>query len=1218
MSTSNSTSPATSANNMHDAAARHAGRTIFGKPLVLEAGAGTGKTAVLVARVVHWCMGNGWARYDDGRRRAEEIAEAVNEGVVAITFTDAAAVEMQVRVAQALRGLHDGETPIWMPREEFALTDDELRRRAAALLSSADRLRVQTIHSFCSTILRQHALSMGLHPRFEIDADGTQAEALVLEFIGSRLPALYGSNPDPDAVLLAAEGHGAGSVAGVLLRLVREAITADDLNDEPFGESELQRLCQRLQQMLAPVLQVNYDALALVKDNKIKVLLRTMENAALLNQRLQSVPSAEELIGLFAPKQPGMCMLESKLDKWAVGDFTDTEQSYLSDDQIVQLTLSFAEFRAWGKWMSKLEPAPLTAGLRLLKRLLGELKQQMRRSGVQTFSDLLADTHQLLRNDSELCLRLAAGIDQLLVDEFQDTDALQCELLTSLVLEPQAAGASAPDLFLVGDPKQSIYGWRNADLRSYHEFVQSILSIGGEQFDLTVNFRSVPPILDEVERCLEPVMEEIGGVQPKFQRLHPAPNHANYDPQTANGGEAVVEHWVSWKHEQQAGEETSAEDARKLEAAALAQDLLQRHQAGTLKAEDGTLKWSAAAVLLRSSSAMETYLGALRDVGIPFQVERDTNYYRRREIIDAAAMVRSVVDPNDQLALITFLRSPVVGTPDAAWMPLWQAGFPGLMANLQGPYQRDLLQSLTEMVGKVAAEVAAMNIPGAERIDGWQELLLQAIGGLADLRQQFHVAPADEFVHNLRRRFPIESTEAARHLGAHRLANLERFFLRLTEALQEADGGPQSVLRSLRRAVSEGLEESEAAPGDQSMDAVRVMTVHKSKGLTFPHVYLVNLHAGAPTTRPKQMDIGWFDGRREFQLFGMSTPNWAGVEIHRKQLEAAEKVRLMYVAMTRPQFRLVMAGKRSAQDVPIDWRQCKNMEELLRSRPSRPALLEPYQQKVGKEFDLRDRYGVRWYFPNPTSQRDGRSAKSKHQPTRQLPQILADLEQLQADRHAAQQRQNRPLTTTASGAVSHEALREAMHGGEGVDVGLADWLTAPSGHEKHAREVGTAVHRALERIDLGLSPEQALERQLANLEQIVRGLVPPSDAAEVSAQARQVLQQMDNNGLLHELFERKDQILGREIPVLLASNSALGAVVGTLDLLYRDPADQQLVVADFKSDHIRDVKDTVQLVRAYQAQGRIYCQAVEQMFPQEGPPRFELWFLRAGQICAAP
>jgi ATP-dependent exoDNAse (exonuclease V) beta subunit len=167
------------------------------------------------------------------------------------------------------------------------------------------------------------------------------------------------------------------------------------------------------------------------------------------------------------------------------------------------------------------------------------------------------------------------------------------------------------------------------------------------------------------------------------------------------------------------------------------------------------------------------------------------------------------------------------------------------------------------------------------------------------------------------------------------------------------------------------------------------------------------------------------------------------------------------------------------------------------------------------------------------------------------------------------------------------------------------------------------VHRALELIDLQQTPESALEKQLESLPQDLRGFIASADLADVAAQAKQVLQQMDNNGMLHELFERREYILGREIPVLLTPTDCntdedpLGAIVGTLDLLYRDPADGQLVVADFKSDQIPDAQALRRLAKAYKPQGELYCRAVEKLFPDEEPPRFELWFLRAGEISLA-
>jgi ATP-dependent exoDNAse (exonuclease V) beta subunit len=317
---------------------------------------------------------------------------------------------------------------------------------------------------------------------------------------------------------------------------------------------------------------------------------------------------------------------------------------------------------------------------------------------------------------------------------------------------------------------------------------------------------------------------------------------------------------------------------------------------------------------------------------------------------------------------------------------------------------------------------------------------------------------------------------------------------------------------------------------------------------------------------------------------------------------------------------------------------------LLQFRPQQPDLLNAFQKNAGQSFEVIDAVHARWYFPNlstdplvqaPKATPPDPDLTSGHplfagSPERTVSQILQDLQSLGSKREQAKHHQQTPLTSTASGAASHEQLHHSMHGGEGIDVGLASYdsiLHSPDA-DRQARATGTAVHRALELIDLQLSPEEALELQLDNLPQSLNGFISPDDLPQVVTLAKQVLQQMDNNGLLHELFERRTQILGREIPILLHpealaptdkknSSVPLAAYVGTLDLLYRDPADGQLVVADFKTDQVPNVDAIRQLASAYSAQGEIYCAAVEAMFPDEEPPRFELWFLRAGVIQSA-
>jgi hypothetical protein len=299
----------------------------------------------------------------------------------------------------------------------------------------------------------------------------------------------------------------------------------------------------------------------------------------------------------------------------------------------------------------------------VLHGLLADVHARLRRRGIATFGGLLRGARDLLRNP-EVCARVRADLDQLLVDEFQDTDALQCEILEAL-----AGGAGpGPTLFLVGDPKQSIYGWRNADLRAY-EAIRRPLDAAGRVEPLVVNFRSVPAILAEVARAVGPVMEETPNIQPAFEPLVACAANEGRDGYT-EGGRAAVEHWLPARYDVATGEIDDggpAEQRAEREARAVAHDLAALRDAG--------VPLERVAILLRVTAAFEPVLVALREAGLPYLVERETDFYQRREIVDAVALVRCVLDPLDHLALVATLRSSVVGVPDAALLPLWRVAF---------------------------------------------------------------------------------------------------------------------------------------------------------------------------------------------------------------------------------------------------------------------------------------------------------------------------------------------------------------------------------------------------------------------------------------------------------------------------------------------------------------------------------------------------------------
>ena len=477
---------------------------------------------------------------------------------------------------------------------------------------------------------------------------------------------------------------------------------------------------------------------------------------------------------------------------------------------------------------------------------MAHLESELRASGIATFQSLLIDAHRLLKESPLALARERGRLRQLLVDEFQDTDQLQSEIVRQLALEGDPD--KRPGLFVVGDPKQSIYGWRNADLAAFESFVDLAKGQGAKVCHLDVNFRSIPDVLEEVERTFRSTMTYREGLQPDFEPLF-----AHRDPidlsSSRSSSRASVEYWISWPRTDDSPAPlpgSKVDDVAECEAKAIARDIRHLH-------DEADTPWSDFGLLLRATTHLETYLDAFRNHGLPFVVGSSKQYYRRREIIEASALVRAIIHPVDHVALVAFLRSATAGLPDAALLRLWGSELPALLTELTDPGEAGLEKALA-LVETVAGELDD-SIPGIDNIENWHLSVQEAIINLALLRRSFRRDPPDRFVELLRRRLLFDVTEAARYLGHYRLANLERFFRQLEIALEERGGDIQAILRTLRRGVADADDEKEALPEEAAVDAVQVMTIHGAKGLQFRHVYVAQAHASPPPKRRQLVDL---------------------------------------------------------------------------------------------------------------------------------------------------------------------------------------------------------------------------------------------------------------------------------------------------------------------------------------------------------------------------
>ncbi len=863
--------------------------------------------------------------------------------------------------------------------------------------------------------------------------------------------------------------------------------------------------------------------------------------------------------------------------------------------------------------LRQVDPDVLAAARAVLGPLLAEVEKALRCRGISPFAALIRDAAVLLRNDA-VAAAVRREIDQLVVDEFQDTDRLQCEIVRRLALE--GPPGERPGLMLVGDPKQSIYGWRHASLAAYREFARRVEQAGGERLPLVVNFRSQPAVLDEVTRIARPLLVEDGDRQAPFQEL--APDR----PPEPEGARPPVEYWASWARDRfDAGEPTRARQAREVEADAVAAEI------DALRREGASL--GRIAILLRATSGLEPYLAALRARGLPFVVEREREYFRRREVIDAGALVRAIADPLDELALVTFLRSPWGGVPDAALPGLWSSGAVEELRRLDRPDDAAFAR-LDAAIDTVAREVERAAIPGIERVADWPQAAKAAVRALAELRRSLSGDAADRFVETLAALVLAEEFAAARYLGPHRLANMERFLRRLLEGLSGAEG-IQGVLRELRGGVAEGREEREGAPGDDTLDAVRVLTIHKAKGLDFDHVFVVDLHHGTGGSRSRgsrshdnrvaPRDGGGWDVR----LLGVPGLGFHAVEREEAEIAAAESVRTLYVAATRARVSMVLAG---AWPHPATGRAAPAGSHLaLLARREGGDALAAMVEAGGAATDA---HGVPWRLApagDPAALRPPAAAARAEASAASEAAAVRDLALLADARRDAGARMRRPATATPSGAA-HAAGHAARDGEDEPEAGPPLLPAGPAAGSDDTRRderlaVGTAIHRALEAWDLAADPAAERVRQRGRL----AGYLPPDLSPELRdgarAEAEALLDRMAGNGALDALATLRDRVLGREVPLLAApdgdaDDQPTGAWVGTIDLLYR-AEDGALVVADYKTDSLPDpagpdytaARDAA--VERYRPQLARYVESLRGLFP-DPPPRAELWFLSAGRV----
>lgn len=1065
----------------------------LGQTLFVEAGAGSGKTSALVERIVNLV-----------------IVEGVRlSSVAAITFTEAAAAELQARIRVRFEQMRDDDGQ-----------DDAQRARANEAIADADLAAISTLHGFASRILSEFAVAAGLPPQVR-----------VLDEVSSQL-----AHED------------------------RWHRFVDALYDEPNNERVLVRAA-----LLNVALEPSYPRHSTLKDVAID-----------FNQNFDRLgPLAARADAPAEPLPPlDFTTFDAVASELAAGlstctDPTDKFYAHLSLkvlpelDRLQQIAdpdrrlAALAEIPAFGKGYGKKGSWPDLPSLKALIVELNEAKtaivteasaaviqrllipmaaeclaaaEQRRSDGGLEFHDLLVLAREMLRTSEEARLALHDRYTHLLLDEFQDTDPIQIELALRIATavstgaeDWQDLDVEAGRLFFVGDPKQSIYRFRRADIGLFLR-ARERFGPDGTYAKLTTNFRTVEPILHWVNVLFSQLMG-----------LGDGDRQPAYEPLVAfRAGDSGVDHRPVLLGGCHPDKKVKAAELRELEAAdvaAVVSDIVDRPDAWPVG--DGNGGWRPAelsdvAILVPTRTSLPFLRSELDDADISYRLSTGTLVYATQEVSDALAALRAVDDPTDALSLVAALRSPLFACSDADLFTFVSAGG-----------QWDLRHE-----------------PPVQVAEGHPVSL--ALASLRSLWENRWWATPSTLLDQLLR----ERSAAMLGFGAIRPADVWRrlrFLLDQARSFEESVGGDLRAF--LDWAALQGADLArvhEPILPETDDDAVRIMTVHGSKGLEFPITILSGLTTKLDTRRPG-IGVLWNDeDLPEVRVRSTAaTLGFDATSTVESEMDAHEKQRLLYVGLTRARDHLVVSAHHKASQSDgsfggIVWNKVDSVDLWRRFEPGdAPPATAPAPQAIPFPLDDRERW--------------------------------------ERDRAALAASAETPRVVSATGvatAALQEAARAEVAAEPDLDDDRADQdddsVVRSRRRGRAGSSIGSATHAVLQMIDLAHPTDLDLHvKQQCAVEAIPEheGVVALLARSALGSNAVQLAIDAAGRGATHhkELF--------------VAAPVGGRVIEGYVDLLIDTP--EGLIVVDYKTDSARTEAEIDAKLASYELQGASYAVALE-------------------------
>lgn len=831
--------------SLPDQSAREAIVSDLDTCMLVEAGAGSGKTTSMVARMVELLA--------EGKVDIERMA--------AVTFTRKAAAHLR------------GKFQIALEKQLRENDDAQRQERLRSALSRLERCFIGTIHSFCGRLLRERPVEAGVDPNF-VELEDFDDALMARQVFEEHLQQLYLQESSP---VLEALGE-IGVRPSQLYKTYREISRNPEIpvNAVPVSVPDFSGARSAIRDFLQ---SYRNDLPAQAPPDGWDALQAILRRAFRLNNQpgiSEPARFAELLVSLDRSAS-------ITLKRWHDGDRAKVIRDHFEDLQQNVVRPALCGWREHCHSILMDLACPVAKAFRA----------QRWRKGSLNFQDLLLTASNLLRNNNEVRGYFQERFSHLLIDEFQDTDPVQAEIMFYLTGEDlneknwQKLKPRSGSLFVVGDPKQSIYRFRRADIEIYNRVKELIVAGGGGIVQLQTNFRSTGKICEWVNRVYRTIFPEVA-----------LPSQAAFGEMEVSRSEGDPDGGVRFIEIPKVKYNKPAEIAR-LDSVMIGSWI--RHALDTKKSvedEDGStrpIQPKDVLIICPQKGNLRLYARDLEKRNIPFETTGGGAFSESAELHALMPFLRCLVDPDDEVSLVAFLRGPLCGISDET---LFRFKTTSGVFRYPVPISDDVesdagteIEAAFEML-KAAREISR-RLPPA----GALETIIEKLGLVpSGLEQPLGETRAGNL---------LKAVELARNLAVRGAS-----FVEIVDYLAEV----------ITEDSEQVLEEMSIQPGRS--DAVRLMNLHQAKGLEAPVVFLADplrFARYAPTSfidRKAEPPAGYYvvNAQATFghDLLGLPV-DWENLESVEAQFQSAEHDRQRYVAATRARDLLVISTYPSKQ-----------------------------------------------------------------------------------------------------------------------------------------------------------------------------------------------------------------------------------------------------------------------------------------------------------------